>query len=118
MPGYRLKVPHVILIEPIRFALFMVDFNGPAMASDAGDPPGLPLQLVRDEVGSCIGEISLAMIDDQTMLAKVMDTMGLAVAIIGLLVSFIGDGEFAKHWLAAIFDGLMVFLLKTRVKGI
>jgi hypothetical protein len=46
MPGYRLEVPHLILIEPIRFALFMIDFNGPAMASDAGDPSGLPLQLV------------------------------------------------------------------------
>jgi hypothetical protein len=75
MPGYRLKVPYVILIEPIRFPLFVVDFNGPAMASDASAPPGLPLQLVRDEVSSCIGEISFAMIDDQTMLAKVMDSL-------------------------------------------
>jgi hypothetical protein len=41
------------------------------MASDAGDPPGLPLQLVTNEVSGRIGEISLAMIDDQTLLAKV-----------------------------------------------
>ena len=55
MPGYRREVPHLRLIEPIRFALFVIDFNGLAMASDASDASGLPLQLVRDEVGRCIG---------------------------------------------------------------
>ena len=53
-PGYRLEVPHLIRIEPIRFPLFVIDFNGPAMASDAGDPPGLPLQLVTNEVSGRI----------------------------------------------------------------
>jgi hypothetical protein len=49
-PGYRLEVPHVILIEPIRLALFVRDVNGPAMASDTRDPSGLPLPWVRDVV--------------------------------------------------------------------
>ena len=78
MPGYRLEVPYLILIQPIRLPLFVIDFNGPAMASDTGDPPGLPLQLVTNEVSGRIGEISLAMIDDQTLLAKVMDVMDFA----------------------------------------
>jgi hypothetical protein len=52
------------------------------------------------------------------MLAKVMDTMGLAVAVIGLFVSFIGDGQFTKYRLATIFDGLMMLVLKLSVKCI
>ena len=76
MPGYRLEVPYLILIQPIRFPLFVIDFNGPAMASDAGEPPSLPVQFVRDEIGGRIREISLAMIDDQALLPKVMDVMG------------------------------------------
>src|SRR5947208_12001052 len=91
MPGYRLEVPHLILIQPLRFAFFVIDFNGPAMASDAGEPPSLPVQFVRDEIGGRIREISLAMIDDQALLPKVMDVMGVAVAVIGLLFSFVGD---------------------------
>src|SRR5215471_15438089 len=118
MPGYRLEVPYLILIQPIRFPLFMIDFNGPAMASDAGEPSSLPIQLVRDEIGGRIREISLAMIDDQALLAKVMDVMGFAVTVIGLLFSFVGDGQFTKDRSTLRFDGFMVFLLEMRVKGV
>ena len=47
MPIYRVKVPDLILIESISFALFVRDFNGPAVASDTGDPLGLPVQFIR-----------------------------------------------------------------------
>jgi hypothetical protein len=30
MPRHRLKVADLILIEALRFALFVIDFNGPA----------------------------------------------------------------------------------------
>jgi hypothetical protein len=33
----RLEVPQLILVQPFGFTLFMVNFNGPAMMSDAGD---------------------------------------------------------------------------------
>ena len=89
MSGYRLKVPHLVLIEPIRFALFVIDLNGPAMASNTGDTPGLPVQLVGDEEGGGIGQVSLLVIDDQALLAKVMDAMGLAVTVIALLFAFV-----------------------------
>jgi hypothetical protein len=82
MPRYRLEVPDLILIQPIRLPLCVIDFNGPAMASDAGDPPGLPWQLVTHEVHGRIGQISLTMINDQTLLAKVMDVMGFAGAVV------------------------------------
>ena len=54
-PGYRLAGPSLLLLQPIRFPFFVIDFNGPAMASDAGDPPGLPLQLVTNEISGRIG---------------------------------------------------------------
>ena len=49
MPVYRLKVPDLILIESISFALFVIDFNGPAVTSDARDARRLPVQFVRDK---------------------------------------------------------------------
>ena len=91
MPGYRPKVPHVILIEPIRFPFFVIDFNGPAMASDAGDSPGLPLQCIPDEGDSCIRQVSFSMIDDQSLLPKIMDGVGFTITVIGLFGSFRGD---------------------------
>ena len=51
MPRYRLKVPDLILIESISFALFVIDFNGPAVTSDTGDPLGLPVQFIRHYQG-------------------------------------------------------------------
>jgi hypothetical protein len=88
------------------------------MASDAGDPPGLPLQLVTHEVHGRIGQISLTMINDQTLLAKVMDVMGFAVAVVGFLGSFVGNRQCVKDRSSAIFAGLLVFLLKMSVKGL
>jgi hypothetical protein len=64
MPGYRGKVPDLILIEALRFAFFVIDFNGPAMAADTRDTGGLPVQLVGDEEPGGIGEVGLAMVDD------------------------------------------------------
>ena len=58
------------------------------------------------------------MVEDQPVLAKVMDVMGLTIAVIGLFFSFVGDGEFAKHRLAPIFEGLLVFVLQLSVKVI
>jgi hypothetical protein len=118
MPRYRLKIPDLILVEPIYFTFFVIDFNGPTMASDACDPPGLPLQLVTDEVGARIREISLSMIDDQSMLAKVMDMMGFTITVVGLFFSFIGDGQFSKDGIASTLNGLLVLLLEVSIKHI
>jgi hypothetical protein len=40
------NVPDLILIESISVALFVIDFNGPAVASDARETVGLPVQVV------------------------------------------------------------------------
>lgn len=44
----RLEVPQLILVQPFGLPLFMIDFNGPAVTSDAGDARRLPIQAVRD----------------------------------------------------------------------
>ena len=79
MPVYRLKIPDLILIQSINFALFVIDFNGPAVASDARDPLGLPVQLVGHQEHGGIRKVGLSVVDDQALLPKVMDTMGVAV---------------------------------------
>ena len=56
------------------------------------------------------------MVDDQPVLAKVVDVMGFAVAIRGFFFSFGGNGQFAKGRSTSIFDGLMVFLLQMSIK--
>ena len=40
----------------------------------------------------------------------------MAVAIIGLFCSFVGNGQFTKDRLATLFDGVPVLLLQMRVK--
>ncbi len=112
MPVYRLEVPDLILIESIRFAFFVIDFNRPAMASDARDPPGLPVELVGEEVGGGIGKVRFLVVDDQPVLPKVMDTMGLAVAVVGLLFSFVSNGQLAKDRGVVGFEGVLVVFLK------
>jgi hypothetical protein len=49
MPGYHLKIPDVILLESINDALFVKDFNGPAVASNACDAIRLAVQWVGDK---------------------------------------------------------------------
>ena len=58
------------------------------------------------------------MIDDQTVLAKVMDVMGLAVAVIGLFFSFVGDRQGAKDGSSFRFDSLVMFLSQVSGKGV
>ena len=64
MPGYRGKVPDLILIEALGFAFFVLDFHGPAMAADTREAGGLPMQLVGEEKQGTIGKVGLAMVDD------------------------------------------------------
>lgn len=88
------------------------------MASDACDSPGLPLQLITDEVGGRIREISLPMIDDQSVLAKVMDVMGFTITVIGLFSSLISNGQLSKDGIASTLSGLLVLFLEMIIKCI
>lgn len=96
MPVYRLKVPDLILRKTIGFALFVIDFNGPAVASDAGDAFCLPVEAVGDEKRSFIRKVRLSVVDDQSLLAEVMDGMGMAVAVVGLFFAFVKNADFTK----------------------
>ena len=80
----RLKVPQLILVQPFSFALLMIDFDGPAVASDTRNAGRLPLQAVGDIEDGVVGEVGLAMIDDQALFAKVVDMVRVAVAVIVL----------------------------------
>lgn len=64
----------------------MIDLNGPAVASNAGYDLGVPEQAVADEKGWVVGKVSLAVIDDQALFAKVREGVGVAVAVVGFLL--------------------------------
>jgi hypothetical protein len=91
MPGSRLDVPHLSLREPLRLPLFVRDCNGPAMASEAGEPAGLPRPWVRDALGCGGGSSRLARMAAPAMLTKVMEAMGVTRAVRGLFGSCIGE---------------------------
>jgi hypothetical protein len=49
MPFDGAEVPQLILVQPFRLAFLVVDFNGPEVATNAGDPRGLTHQAVALE---------------------------------------------------------------------
>ena len=64
MPVERRKIPDLILIQAINFALFVIDFNGPAVTSAARDALGWPVQSVGDKERGRSRQVSLAVVDD------------------------------------------------------
>ena len=61
------KVPQLILIQPFRLAFLVIDFNGPAVATDARDACGLPNQAVADVKDGVVRQIRLVMVDYQAL---------------------------------------------------
>jgi hypothetical protein len=108
MPVYRVKVPNLILIESLSFALFVLDFNGPAVASDARDPLGVPVQSVGHQAHRGIRKVGLSVVDDQALLPKVMDVMSMTVTVIGLGFAFVGNRDVVKDGWCAVFERFMV----------
>jgi hypothetical protein len=86
----------------------MVDFNGPTMATDASDAWCLPDQTVADVKGRRIGQVSLAMVDNQTLLAEVVYMMGAAVTIVVLLLPFVLDSDGLEDGFAPFFAGGLI----------
>ena len=85
------KAPHLILVQPFRFAFLVIDFNGPSMAANASDAFCLPTEAVADEIGRIVRQVRLAMVDHQTLFPIVFHPMGLAVTVIALLVTLVLD---------------------------
>jgi hypothetical protein len=112
MPIYRLKVPDLILLESISFALFVIDFNGPAVASDARNPLGLTVQLVGHQEHGGIRKVGLSVVDDQAWFPKVMDAMGVTVTVIGLAFTFVTNRNFVKDGCCTVFERFMVLFLQ------
>jgi len=117
-PIYRVKVPHLILIESIRFALFVIDVNGPAVASDARDPLGWPVQLVGHQARGRIRQVGLAVVDDQALRPTVMDAMGVAVTVRGLAVACVITRDVVKDWCGAVCERVPMFCWPFESQGL
>src|SRR5271157_984733 len=96
------KVPELILIQPFSLAFFVIDFDGPAVASNAGNTRRLPNEAIADEKNGIIGKVSPTMVDNQALFAVVVKVVGVTVAVVGLLLVFVRnrnaleDGRFAS----------------------
>jgi hypothetical protein len=88
-----LEVPQLIPVPPFGLPLFVIEFNGPAVASDASDTRRLPPQAVGDVEDRAIAPVRLAMVDDQTLPAKFGYAVGGAVTGVTLLLPFGGNGD-------------------------
>ena len=80
MTRYALKVPQLILVKALSFALFIVYFNGPAVAANGGDAFGLPAQAIADVENGFVRQVSVAEVDHQALFAEFRDAMGLTIA--------------------------------------
>ncbi len=67
----RFEIPQLILVQPFVLAFLVIDFHGPAMAIDTGDPRRMPEQAVADQEEGGVRQIGLAIIDDQPVFSKV-----------------------------------------------
>ena len=94
------EMPQLILIQPFGLAFLVVDFNGPAVTANACNPGRLPDQAVADEKGRIVREVSLGIIDDQALFAKIVNMMGMAVAVVGFALALERDGELLEDRLA------------------
>jgi len=88
-PSARLNVPDLRLIESISVALCMVDGNGPAVASDTGDPRGWPVQLMGHQAHGRIRTVGLSVRDDHSWFPNVMEAMGVTVAVSGCVFALV-----------------------------
>jgi len=52
------------------------------------------------------------MVDHQALFAKVVDAMRVAVAVVGLLLTFVADGDPLKDRLTAVLKRFQVFFLE------
>ncbi len=53
------EVPELIPIQPFRLPFLVIDFNGPAVAPNPGDPRRLPDQAIADEKNGRVGQVRL-----------------------------------------------------------
>ena len=75
MPLDGAEVPQLILVQPFGLAFLVVDFNGPAMATNTGDACRLPHQAVADEKDGAVRQVSPVMIDDQALFTEAVDVV-------------------------------------------
>ena len=113
----RVEIPDLILIEAIGLAFFVIHFHGPAMASNTGDAPRLPLQPIGNEEAGCIRQVRLGVVDGQSLLAKGRDPMVFAVTVVGLLFAFVGNRDFLEERLLSRCERLVMLLLQLLSKG-
>ena len=95
----------------------MIDCNGPAGASDTGDPLGLPVQFIGHQAHGRIRKVGLAVIDDHSLFPKVMDAMGVTVAVIGFVFAFVINRDFVKDGCCAVFERVLVLGLQFESTG-
>lgn len=118
MPGERREVPPRIRLEALRLALFVRDVNGPARASDARHPGGLPGQPRGDGAPGRIRHVGRTGGADQARLPNVLEVRGRARAVRGVFGSWVREGDVAKDRGGTGFERLIRFVVPLASHGI
>jgi hypothetical protein len=107
-PGYRLKIPDLILIPSINVALFVLDVTGPAVTSEARKALGVPVPSGGEKARGRIRQVGLSVVEASSLLPTVMETRGVAIAVRDLLVAFGGTRDVSKAGVMSVFEGVML----------
>ncbi len=107
-----IEVPYLILVQTFFLAFLVIDLYRPAMTSYPGDASSLPIQAVADEKSWVVLQVSLGMIDDQALSAKIMEMVRIPVTVVGFLFSFVRDADLMKDRLSLALNSIQVFLLE------
>lgn len=91
MSGDRRQVPHLSRLGSSRVALFVIDVNGPAVASKTREAVRLPVPCVGDAEQGRIRKVCLSVVHDDALLPNVRATMGVARTVVDRLLTCVGE---------------------------
>ena len=94
----------------------MLDFHGPAVATDVRNPSCLPVHLIGDAEDWLVHKVGLTMVNQQANFAEVLHAMRRTIAIITFFCSFVGDTDRTKDRSLFGRNGLLMFLLESLCK--
>src|SRR3990172_12294722 len=87
------EIPQLILIQPFGLAFLVIDFNGPAMASNTRDACRLPDQTVTHEKCRGVRQIRLTIVNDQTLFAIIMNVVRLTITVILFSLTLVANRD-------------------------
>ena len=106
----------MILVEPVGFGFFVINFDRPAVSPNVGNLFGLPHFAIGYEKRRRIRQVFFFVIDDESKSPKRFDAMGITVAIVSFFFAFVFDGDGFEQLLFIFYSCLLMSLYQMCIK--